>query len=128
MSTKNHRAGDIYSSSHTTVTDATGKILAKIQNYRDISKIAIGIIKPRAKSSSGEKVKIGYGDNRCIKLQVNGNAACQEVYVYTVNNPQETKLHIARSARNIGMAICFEIKAGKRKKRKRRTKPTSNGH
>ena len=105
MSTKNSRSGGKYGGTHTTVLGAAA-IIADIAERRDeVTKIVPGYIKPGLRPAS-RRVKISNGSSGNLLLGVRDSASHQEVRVYT-NNPQATKLAIARGARDAGLYISF---------------------
>lgn len=110
MSTKSTRSGGKYSGSHTTVIPLAAAMADIAHKRKEVTKISLGFITAGlSPSRSGSRVKIGYGNNGHVLLQVRGNTAQQEIHVFTTN-PIETKLALARGARNLGVHISFEKK------------------
>jgi Predicted metal-binding protein (DUF2103) len=79
------KMNDKLTRSHTTMTDATARILSVIQKHPDVTKISLGEIR---------HVSGGRRDIKClridagIKVAIRGNGAVQQIYVYT-NNADE---------------------------------------
>lgn len=110
MSTKSSRSGGKYSGSHTTVIPAANDIVDIAHEQDEVTKIAIGFIKTGlSPSKTGARVKIGFGENGHVLLQIRGNTSQQEIHVFT-KDPQTTKLAVARGARNQNIQVIFEKK------------------
>ena len=106
MATKNHRHGGKFSGNHSTLTDAA-IIVADIAAARaEVSCVSPGFISSGKGGANGQrKVKISDAPWGLL-LTVSQNASVQEVRILT-SDIHETKLSIARGARNAGIAICF---------------------
>ena len=110
MSTKSSRSGGKYTGSHTTIIPAAAEVTDFIHKRPEVTRISIGYIKTGlAHSRGGIHIKIGYGYNRCILLQIRGNNTQQEIRVWT-NEAHSTKLAIAQKMRNQKINISFEKK------------------
>lgn len=106
MSSKNKRLGGKYCGSHTTVIPAAAILTDIAHRKLEVSKILLGYIKAGLNSVNGQKrVKLTDCEGSVL-LSVRDNTTHQEVRIYTSNN-HETKLSIAREARNNGLAISF---------------------
>lgn len=106
MATKNHRQGGKFGGGHTTLIDLA-ILLADIADARpEVTKISPGFISCGTGVGGGERsVKI-LDMRGGILLKVRQNRSVQEVRIIT-RNPHETKLAIAREARNNDVRISF---------------------
>lgn len=78
----NHLAGKKFTSTHTTVTDATKPLVAFLSKQESVKKISLGIITRISGKSSRMRVKIA-DEPACLVLKVHGNSSVQEVRIYT---------------------------------------------
>ncbi|MFC1720839.1 DUF2103 domain-containing protein [Patescibacteria group bacterium] len=107
MSTKSHRSGGKYTGSHTTIIPAAAPVTDFVHKLREVTSIATGYIKTGlSPSRGGAHVKIGYGYNNCILLQIRGNTSQQEIRVWT-DDTHKTKFTLAMELRNNGIGISF---------------------
>jgi hypothetical protein len=107
MSTKSTRSGGKYGGNHTTMIPAACTVADITHACPYVKRISPGYIKAGLRSASGHRrVKIT-DDGQSILLSVRDNTSQQEIRVYT-KNIQETKLAIARGARNAGLAVSFK--------------------
>ena len=108
MSTKSSRSGGKYTGSHTTIIPAASQITDFVHDKPEVTSISIGYIKTGlSPSRGGIHVKIGYGCNKCILLQIRGNNTQQEIRVWS-NDTHSTKLALAKKMRDEKINISFE--------------------
>ena len=106
MSKRSSRSGGKFGGNHTTFIAAAVIVADIAAACRHVTIVPSGVINtPRNKSRSRRHVKI-VGAEHCVLLGVTDGAAHQDVRVYT-NNSQETKLHIAKGARDAGLTTSF---------------------
>lgn len=110
MSTKSHRSGRKFSSSHTTVIPVAAIVADIAHNIDEVTGISLGFIKSGLSTSrGGGRVKISFGNKGHVLLQVRGNTSQQEIHV-TTRCLQSTKLAIAKKVRDANLSITFEKK------------------
>lgn len=107
MSKKNHRSGDKYSGSHTTVIPAAGIICDVAYKCDAVTRIALGYIKAGLKSASGQRRVKMVDEGTAILLSIRDNTSHQEVRVYASGSKQEALETIARGVRNNNMHLSF---------------------
>ncbi len=78
--------------SHSTLTDASEKLVVKAVKYSSISKIGIGNITHIGGGRRSLKFLPITGG---IKAVVRGNGSVQELYIYT-NKPNETEIELLK--------------------------------
>ena len=100
--------GKEFCGAHTTCTEATKMLLEILDTIPSVTKFSPGPIAMGGSSSCKcWRLKIGFGYRGMFSCIVNGGVAVQQVFVYT-RNIQETKLLLARKARDGGYSIRFE--------------------
>ena len=79
--------------SHSTSIQAVDTFLILAKKDKDISKISLGIIKP-IKTASQKRIKCTL-ENACVRVQVRGNSAIQEIRFFTTKLEEfKSKLEI----------------------------------
>lgn len=111
MSKRSSRSGGKFGGNHTTFIAAAAIAADIAATCGHVTIVSSGVINtPRNKSGSRRHVKI-VDTEHCILLGVTDGAAHQDVRVYT-NNSQETKLYVAKGARDAGLTISFGTGVG----------------
>lgn len=88
-----HRSGGKFTGSHTTLIDATEKIVDRASELPEVTKIVLGIIKQIGNGKRNVKfTDIPAG----LKLNIRGNTTIQEVFIYS-SNPIKTKKELQKN-------------------------------
>lgn len=103
---KDKRSGGKFSGNHTTMIPAAAIVADIAAKCPWVTNVSPGFIKAGLKPTSGPKrVKIS-DDGSSLLLAVRDNTSHQEVRVHS-KDMQQTRLAIARGARNAGLTIAF---------------------
>ncbi len=107
MSNKDSRSGAKFSGNHTTLIPAAAIIADLAHACPYSTNISPGFIKAGLPSVNGNRrVKIIDIEDGNILLAIRDNTSHQEITIYT-RNAHETKLRIAKGARDNHLAISF---------------------
>jgi hypothetical protein len=92
---------------HSTRTDAVERLYRAIKGYPEITKFALGVIKPHG-SGGQPRLKI-VQESGALRLTVRGGTAVQVFRVYS-KNALKTRIDIIREAQAMGWAVGDEEK------------------
>ncbi len=94
---KNHRSGEKFSGSHTSIIEESGKIVDLLEKIPEVTNISLGLITPglkQAKVSPRLKIREFSGG---IALIIRGKSSQQEIRIYT-KSVKDVKEKLSRSA------------------------------
>ncbi|MDQ3090009.1 MAG: DUF2103 domain-containing protein [bacterium] len=104
---KNHRSGEKFSGSHTSIIEESGIIVDLLEKIPEVTIISLGLITPglkQAKISPRLKIREFSGG---IALVIRGKSSQQEIRVYT-KSVKDVKDELSRSALKLNYHVSLQ--------------------